>query len=541
MDRVCNVQEQLVRQMELASEKDDTIQSITDESRRAHTRLRIAEDKIKRLNSRLLDLRVGERKKPLDEQVVIRDRHERRQTQDALRDAPSVDHDRRPLHQRPTTTWPNDTGQPPLPPEQIRHTGTPPIAAAFDGESEVAKEQRAAEEELIRHMPQGPVEPQGTRDVNPNERERESLRDEIVRLQEQLVVAKKKQRIAEEEARDVRRELDQSKETLREAEEDGRGVRRELDQSKATLREVETHVMALEYELGLCQATLRKAQDARHASKVELDEVAQLLRQHQAESESSMARAEASQFKFSQATLLCAALQERVTELEAQVKTLSSTQKYPATRAAHTNSRSIRPTATYLEATTRDPDKRDSDSIFMTVSPSMSRHLDLSSPPLSLPSRDSSYYLSPQKCSATPPACASPQFCPIDTDPKAITHNTDIQDCDSIYMTVPPSLPCILDFSLPPSSSFCLTDIDLDVITPDADPQILDSPLPPPSSHISLDISHHEASLNTHIDLDSPSQESTTPRFVPSSTPFAIPDILSSSVSPSPVIPVRRE
>jgi hypothetical protein len=270
--------------------------------------------------------------------------------------------------------------------------------------------------------------------VNPNERERESLRDEIVRLQEQLVVAKKKQRIAEEEARDVRRELDQSKETLREAEEDGRGVRRELDQSKATLREVETHVMALEYELGLCQATLRKAQDARHASKVELDEVAQLLRQHQAESESSMARAEASQFKFSQATLLCAALQERVTELEAQVKTLSSTQKYPATRAAHTNSRSIRPTATCmrasdtcrfvcsyipvlsdLEATTRDPDKRDSDSIFMTVSPSMSRHLDLSSPPLSLPSRDSSYYLSPQKCSATPPACASPQFCPIDT------------------------------------------------------------------------------------------------------------------------------
>jgi hypothetical protein len=49
--------------------------------------------------------------------------------------------------------------------------------------------------------------------------------------------------------------------------------------------------MVLEYELGLRQAALQEAQDARHANKVELDEVAQLLRR-----ESSMATAEASQF-----------------------------------------------------------------------------------------------------------------------------------------------------------------------------------------------------------------------------------------------------
>jgi hypothetical protein len=44
---------------------------------------------------------------------------------------------------------------------------------------------------------------------------------------------------------------------------------------------------------------------------------------------------------------------------------------------------------------------------------------------------------------------------------------------------------------------------DLDVITPDADS------LPPPSSHISLDISRHEVSLNTSVDLDNASHEST--------------------------------
>ncbi|KAF8466280.1 hypothetical protein DFH94DRAFT_781367 [Russula ochroleuca] len=451
---------------------------------------------------------LGERKKSLDGQVVIRDRQERRQTRDALHHVPSLNRDRRPRYQRPTTAWPNDTGQPPLPPEQIRNTGTLPVSSAINPELQVAapsveESEVAKERELYRLMRQNPVGLRGTLDMKTNQRERETLRDEIVRLQEKLAVANLKQSMMEDEARDVRRELDQSKVTLREAEEEGRGLRLELDQSKETLREVESHVMALEYELSLCQATLLEAQDTQQASKVELDEMAQLLRQRQAESESSMARAEESQFKCAQVTLLCAALQERVTELEAQVKILKSTQKHPARRAVHTNSRSPCPTAT-----------------------------------LSLPSSDSSLYLCHQKCSATPPVCVSPQFCPIDTDPKAITHNTDIQDSDSIYMTVPPSLPCILDFSLPPSHSSTsslyfshpkldpkcstippTTDIDLDVVTLDADPPILDLPLPPPSSRISPDVSRHEVSLNTRIDLDNSSQES---RFVSSSATSAI-------------------
>ena len=247
------------------SDKDNSIQSIIEESRRTNTKLRCAEEKIKRLVARLLDRLVPETKL-LDGQVVIRDRHERRQSQDALRDTPPLDCDLQPRYRRPTTTSPHDTGQPRLPPEQIRNAGTLPIhsvinrdpslrpakwppdlssqdqkepsphmracllqiAAHFDEESEVYKEQRASPEELIRLMRQVPVpvKPQGTRDVKANERE--SLRDEVVRLKEQLVAAKEKQRIAEEEAHDVCRELDQSKVALRGAEEEGHGVRREL-------------------------------------------------------------------------------------------------------------------------------------------------------------------------------------------------------------------------------------------------------------------------------------------------------------------------
>ena len=52
--------------------------------------------------------------------------------------------------------------------------------------------------------------------------------------------------------------------------------------------------------------------------------------------------------------------------------------------------------------TTRYPDIQDSDSIYMTISPSDPRLLDLSLPP-SLPSSDS-FYSSYQQCRAVPPA-----------------------------------------------------------------------------------------------------------------------------------------
>ena len=136
-------------------------------------------------------------------------------------------------------------------------------------------------------------------------------------------------------------ELIATKEQLRLAEEDVHTLRRELGQSRESLCGVKTRVRALEHELDVCQATVREAQDAQYASEVKFTEATQLLRVHQAESESSKARADESQLKCSQVTLLCAALRERVTELEAKVKKLKSAREY----RARSSSRSRRPTS----------------------------------------------------------------------------------------------------------------------------------------------------------------------------------------------------
>ena len=440
-DRVRGVQEQLDHQIELASGKESMIQSITKESRLAHTRLRLECDRRRR-----------ETKELLHEKVMIRSEM-RRLTQeaqdaqeqlDALRDTLSqlrsdgqtpLDRDH-PLRYQPPTTWPYDTGQPPLPPEWNLATGVPPVSSAIDPdsshrytkrsprspiqdpstclaarlleipgvcdqESKVAKEQRAALPELIELMRQ--VEPESAEDVKPNERDE-------TRLQEELIA---------------------TKEQLRLAEEDIRSLRRELGRSRESLGEVETHVRALEYELDICQATVREAQDAQYASEVKFTEATQLLRVHQAESESSIARAEESELKCSQVTLLCAALRERVTGLEAKVKKLKSAREY----RAYSNSRSRRPTGTCtgmlvpnlrclvclyiwalsdLEAVAHrdDPGILEFDSIYMTVPSSMPRLLDLPLPPSSSPSNDSSLYLSNQECSALPLASSDSGSCP---------------------------------------------------------------------------------------------------------------------------------
>jgi hypothetical protein len=447
-NRVRNIQEHLDHQIELASDKDSIIQSITKESRLAQTRFRLERDR-----------RVRETKELVHEKVMTRTRHKsemQRLTQEAqdaqehlnaLRDtvsqlrsdgqSPSDRH--HPLRYQPPTTWPYDPGRPPLPPEWNPDTGTPPISSAINPDSshrstkwpprstardpmdpsirpaarpleipgvrgqglEVAKEHRAALRELFERMRQ--VEPESTKNVKPNERDE-------TRLQQELIATNDKLRLAEDDAHDLRREL---------------------ARSRVSLCEVKTHVRALENELDICRATVREARDAQHASEVKSTEATQLLRARQAESESSMARAEESQFKCSQVTLLCAALRERVAELEARIKKLKSARKH----RAHSNSHLPRSTGVckgklvvdvrclvclYIwalsdldsEGIAHDPEF---DSIYMTVPPSMPRLLDLPLPPSSSPSNDSSLFLSYQGCSTIPPACAdSGSCCPID-------------------------------------------------------------------------------------------------------------------------------
>lgn len=101
-----------------------------------------------------------------------------------------------------------------------------------------------------------------------------------------------------------------------------RTVRHDLDQSRGLLREVKTRIRSLQAEWDTSQALLRDAQNARCADMIKLAEVLEHLRASRAESKSSMAEAERSRFRCSQATFLCAGLQERVAELEAEVKKL---------------------------------------------------------------------------------------------------------------------------------------------------------------------------------------------------------------------------
>ncbi len=356
MDRVHNVQEQLDCQTELASGKDHIIQSITEESQVARVRLKYAENKIAHLNVKLQrehDRRLRKTKELLDEQARVQNRYEseirclKQEAQDAqeqldtLRDAMSklCRDGRSPLNQpedhsyRQPTTWPYNTGQPPLPPEQIHDPGTPPdinpesslcstksssyapsqikgdsstrqIAhllqtsadACFDPASKVTQDHLVTLKKLFERTRQ---------------EESESIQDAVkrnneIRLQGELAVTKEQLRLSKEEVLTMRRDIDQSREILQD----------------------------LQSEWDLATAMLREAQDARRAGMTKLAEVVELVRESQAESESWMAEAEKLRFRYSQVTFLCAALQERVTELEGQVKKL----RYPATRPIHTDS-----------------------------------------------------------------------------------------------------------------------------------------------------------------------------------------------------------
>jgi hypothetical protein len=447
MDRVRDLQDQVDRRTKLASDKDDIIQSITEESQVARVRLKYAEDKIAYLSVKLQherDRRHRKVKELLDEQARVQDSHESevrrlkqeaqdtqeqledeqarvqdrhesevrrlkkeaQDTQEQLEDEQARVQDRHesevrrlkreaqdiqeqldtlqamiistsrnhvdgqsaldhnhPPHYQLLTTPPYDSGQLSLSPEQIRDT-TPPISSA------TAQDHRAALEKLFEWMRQ-----EGSQSSQ-NAVKSNGERDES-RLQEELALTKEQLLLAEEEVLTTRRDLEESRETL---------------------REVKTHVMFIESAWEMCKAMLREAQVARRSSLTELAEVIDLLRASQAESESSLVKAEASEFRCSQARFLCAALQERVTELEAEIKKL----KCPAITPVDSPSFCPSPTDTGTG---------------MCARPNLRR-----------------------------PVCSCIIFqAPLDMEPMA-------RNFDSIYMTVPSGLPCLLESSLPPSS-----------------------------------------------------------------------------------------
>jgi hypothetical protein len=342
--------EQRDRQAMLASENECLVQSTAEELGVVLAKLKDAKDEIARLDARMRrerDRRVREMKELLDEQAMMQDRHNAdvhqisRQAQDAqvqlnrLYDIlsrvesgsqSSFGEIRLPRHRPRTRT--NDARDIDQPPPTLE-VGTPPISPAsqptssrlsincsphlprqgrrdssiseapelhristwFEEVSGAARAQHAAMENLLHRMCQ--LEIERAQEVESSELEKNHLLDE-------LAVTGKQLRLTQEDVRLMRRDLDEEREMR---------------------REVETHI---EHELDMCQAKLEEVQDARRIGRIKFIEAIELLRLRSADAESLRAEAEATRFRCSQVTFLSAALRERVTDLEGELRTLKS-------------------------------------------------------------------------------------------------------------------------------------------------------------------------------------------------------------------------
>ena len=361
MDRAQTIQEQLQHETKLASSKDHIIQSITEESQGAQTKLKDAGVKVVRLSLDLrLEriLRLRERDKHLDQQARMRDCHEDEirciaQEAQSVQDKLAALHDLQSRIRTGQYSYRVHLARAPSPLPEAVYAGEHPtsrgilrtdaplvspaidsnstcstkmeqdpshhdwgdpstlqgghllqISACFDQVSHVAKTHVVALEELLERICQ--LESERAQHVTPTGPDHHSLERELTATMEKL-------RLAEEEVLTLRRNLDQPKDPTQEA----------VSQARA-----------LEHELSKCQAKRRESEDKRRAMEISSAERLRLL---SAELESSKNQVEASQLG---ATSLSTALQERIDELEAQVTTLKSTQNYPPTTATAINATS---------------------------------------------------------------------------------------------------------------------------------------------------------------------------------------------------------
>ena len=319
---------------------------------------------------------------------------------------------------------------------------------------------------------------------------------------------------AKPDEHDYRRLEEQMATTVRQlrlAEEEVLTLRRDLDQSEKKLWDVETHANNARK---LYRTKLSKTEDARRVLENRLVEAVEDSRLRNAELEASMAEVEASQFKCSQFMFLSAALQERVGDLEGQLKLLKDTRDNPPPKVTLSPSFLVTDTGTvfppFTQARTlisdfedvlRDADSTPDNSIYIAIPPSLPYLLHLSLPHSS--SRSSDDYFDQHGCSATLPACADlhprvreseaevtlecnrdhPTTTParigshsslpdtgmvtlgfmffhiFTSDFLELSHNAKLQRLGSIHITTSPTSPYPPDLSLPhPNSSSRLSD-----------------------------------------------------------------------------------
>ena len=258
---------------------------------------------------------------------------------------------------------------------------------------------------------------------------------------------------------------------LRLAEEDIFTLRHDLDQSRKTMWDVENHADDI---VNSFRTKLIKSEDARQALENKFVEAVENLRLRSAELEASMVEVEASQFKSSQVMFLSAALQERVDELEGEVKLLKGTRDYLAPTVAPspslfvTDTGMVSPPSTQycalildFEAISRND--KFIDSTYITVPASLTQLLDLSLPHSPSLSKDDSLYFGQHGFLAILPACVDSSHQDHIHGSEAEVTTSETQD----YSTTTPahirsdsSLPRVLTdtgmFSLPSTQSCAL-------------------------------------------------------------------------------------
>jgi chromosome segregation ATPase len=212
-------------------------------------------------------------------------------------------------------------------------------------------DQPAEIQEMIEYMRR--PDPESAQHANPNDRDDRRLEEHLATTMGQL-------RLAEEEVLTLRRDLDQSRKMI-------------WDMENRTNDVINSY-----------RTKLSKTEDAGRALEDKFAETVENLRLRSAELEASMFEVEASQFKCSQFMFLSAALQERVDELDGEVKSLKGAWDYPAPTVAPspssfvTNTGMISPPSTKpctlildFEDISRIADLQTTDSTYITLSPSL--------------------------------------------------------------------------------------------------------------------------------------------------------------------------
>jgi hypothetical protein len=226
------------------------------------------------------------------------------------------------------------------------------ISAWLDRVSDSANSWRAWVKSLLETISR--LEAERSRDAESRDRSERCLQEELSATKDKLGVTQKElssimqeRSVAQQELASTMQELGvtleeltATKERLRVSQEGVSKANRDLYIERELHHVTRTQAEDATRELESCVTKLKEVQDARRAGIDKFCEAIELLRQRNSEFESLRAESKASKSKHSQVVSLSSMLRKRVKVLEAEVKSLSLTQKCEEMHPALANSSS---------------------------------------------------------------------------------------------------------------------------------------------------------------------------------------------------------